>query len=47
VLSAVAHAFGVTTRDVALLRGAASRRKLLEVAGGTEQTLEALLHALP
>jgi uncharacterized protein (TIGR00251 family) len=47
VLSAVAHAFGVTTRDVALVRGAASRRKLLEVAGGTEQTLEALRHALP
>lgn len=42
VLVAVAHAFGVAARDVTLVRGATSRRKLLEVAGGKEQLLAAL-----
>jgi uncharacterized protein (TIGR00251 family) len=37
VLAAVADALGVPAKDVTLVRGATSRRKLLEVAGGGEQ----------
>ena len=45
VLTAVAAALGVPAKDVTLVRGATSRRKLLEVAGADEQRLRALCTA--
>jgi uncharacterized protein len=42
-LAAVAAAFGVSRRDVTLVTGAASRTKVLEVAGGDPALLARLL----
>lgn len=43
LLAFVAQRLGVRERDVRLIAGAASRRKLLEVDGVTPQQIEALL----
>jgi uncharacterized protein YggU (UPF0235/DUF167 family) len=43
-LAAVATAFGVPARDVALVSGARSRTKVVEVAGAEPAALHALLH---
>jgi uncharacterized protein len=42
-LAAVAEAFGVRPRAVTLVAGAASRRKVLDVAGGDRAALDRLL----
>lgn len=42
-LAAVAEAFGVRRRDVTLVSGAASRTKILDVAGADPATLRRLL----
>jgi hypothetical protein len=42
-LSAVAQAFDVRRRDVRLLSGQRSRRKVLDVTGASAQTLDRLL----
>jgi len=42
-LSAVAQAFDVRRRDVRLLSGLRSRRKVLDVTGASAQTLDRLL----
>ncbi len=44
-LSAVAAAFGVRSRDVTLISGATSRRKLVEVRGGRSEQLQQLIEA--
>jgi uncharacterized protein (TIGR00251 family) len=46
VLAAVAAAFGVPAKDVTLVRGATSRRKLLEVVGADERALSDRADAL-
>ncbi|MCW2598254.1 MAG: hypothetical protein JWM02_83 [Frankiales bacterium] len=43
VLAAVAGAFAVKRRDVVLISGATSRTKVVEVQGGSQDTLDALL----
>jgi hypothetical protein len=42
-LAAVAAAFGVTSRAVSLVTGAASRTKVIDVSGGDPVTLQRLL----
>jgi uncharacterized protein YggU (UPF0235/DUF167 family) len=42
-LAAVADAFGVRRRDVTLVRGATSRTKVVDVAGGDPAVLTRLL----
>jgi len=42
-LSAIAAAFGVRRRDVVLVTGAASRTKIVEVAGAGQADLDRLL----
>jgi hypothetical protein len=48
-LRALAESFGVPSRDVTLVRGSTSRRKVVEVTGEAEELLqtrlERLLHA--
>jgi uncharacterized protein YggU (UPF0235/DUF167 family) len=43
VLDALARAFSVKRRDVVLLSGTTSRSKVVEVTGGSQDTLDALL----
>lgn len=43
VLAALARAFGVKRREVVLVSGATSRTKVVEVHGGSQDTLDALL----
>jgi uncharacterized protein (TIGR00251 family) len=43
VVAAMAEAFGVQRGSVSILRGARSRTKVVEVAGGDAHVLEALL----
>jgi uncharacterized protein YggU (UPF0235/DUF167 family) len=45
VLVAVAAAFGVHRRDVTLMSGARSRRKVVEVRGGRSARLQQLIDA--
>jgi uncharacterized protein YggU (UPF0235/DUF167 family) len=42
-LRAIAKAFGLRTQDVALVSGATSRTKVVEVTGGSPERLVALL----
>jgi hypothetical protein len=42
-LAAVAAAFGVSSRAVTLVTGAASRTKIIDVSGGDPGTLQRLL----
>jgi uncharacterized protein (TIGR00251 family) len=42
-LTALAGAFGVRRRDVTLVTGAASRTKMVDVAGGDQAVLDRLL----
>jgi len=44
-IGAIAVAFGVRPADVALVSGATSRTKVVEVTGGTPEILAALLAA--
>lgn len=46
-LTALARAFGVRRRDVTLLTGAASRTKIVNVAGGDQAVLDRLLAGKP
>lgn len=46
VIKAVAEAFGVRARDVRLVHGRQSRRKLLEVTGADEDRLATTLEEL-
>lgn len=46
-LAAVAAAFGVRRADVTLVRGATSRTKIVDIAGGDPEVLTALLAAGP
>lgn len=46
VLRCVAAAFGVAARDVTLVCGAVSRRKVLAVDGGSADTLALLLQVV-
>jgi uncharacterized protein (TIGR00251 family) len=45
LIRALAAAFGVPRRDVALVSGATSRSKVVDIAGASEQVLAALLSA--
>ena len=46
-LAAVAAAFGVRRSDVTLVHGAASRTKIVDIAGGDQEVLAGLLAARP
>jgi len=43
VLAALARAFGVKRREVVLISGATNRTKVVEIHGGSQDTLDALL----